>query len=206
MLQKSIFPRWKQLFGKTIFTYTSVSKLESMANRQPDDDADRPNVLASSEIDKLLSMRLIANLATIDNDGGIHLVPMWFLRVGNDICIPTSRNTHKYRNLRLRSRASVMIDVSRAGLNLKGVLIRGGVELVDGEEARRINRSIHLKYVRPEALSDVRVASYLSEGDDVTVKVHMDRLISWNLADSKAGRALRVSGWFHPLNDELKNA
>src|SRR5207244_2220391 len=101
---------------------------------------DRPPGLA--EIQKLLSMRLIANLATIDDDGGIHLVPMWFLRVADDICIPTSRNTHKYDNLRKRPRASVMIDVSRAGLNLKGVLIRGRVELIHKEEARRINRSI----------------------------------------------------------------
>jgi nitroimidazol reductase NimA-like FMN-containing flavoprotein (pyridoxamine 5'-phosphate oxidase superfamily) len=86
------------------------------------DAADRPPVLTSAEVQKLLSMRLISNLATIDDDGGIHLVPMWFLRVADDICIPTSRNTHKYRNLRKRPSASVMIDVSRAGLNLKGVL------------------------------------------------------------------------------------
>jgi hypothetical protein len=66
-----------------------------------------------------------------------------------------------------------MIDISRAGLNLKGVLIRGRVELIYEAEARRINRSIHLKYVMPEALDDVRVSSYLSEGDDVTVKVHI---------------------------------
>jgi nitroimidazol reductase NimA-like FMN-containing flavoprotein (pyridoxamine 5'-phosphate oxidase superfamily) len=164
---------------------------------------DRPPVLDPAEIQKLLSMRLIANLATIDDDGGIHLVPMWFLRVADDICIPTSRNTHKYRNLRKRPRASEMIDLSRAALNLKGVLIRGRVELIHEEEARRINRSIHLKYVMPEALNDVRVSSYLSEGDDVTVKVHMDRLISWNLADSNAGKALRVGGWFYPLDDEL---
>lgn len=170
------------------------------------DAADRPPVLTSAEIQKLLSMRLIANLATIDDDGGIHLVPMWFLRVADDICIPTSRNTHKYRNLRKRPSASVMIDVSLAGLNLKGVLIRGPVELIYDEEARRINRSIHLKYVMPEALDDVRVSSYLSEGDDVTVKVHMNRLISWNLTDSNAGRALSVGGWFYPLNDELASA
>jgi hypothetical protein len=93
-----------------------------------------------------------------------------------------------------------MIDVSRAGLNLRGVLIRGRVEFVDGEEARRINRSIHLKYVTPEALSDPSVASYLSEGDNVTVKVHMDHLISWNLAASKAGEALRAGGWYSPLD------
>ena len=51
-------------------------------------------------------------------------------------------------------------------------------------EARKINRLIHLKYVTPEALNDPTVASNLSKGDDVTVKVHMDRLISWNLNDS----------------------
>ena len=103
---------------------------------------------------------------------------MWFLRVGNDICIPTSHHTHKYRNLRARPRASVMFDISQAGLNLKGVLIRGHVELVEGEEARRINRMIHLKYIMQEAISDANVSSYLSKGDDVPVKVNMDHMIS----------------------------
>ena len=85
-----------------------------------------------------------------------------------------------------------MIDISKAGLNLKGVLIRGRVDLINGDEARKINRSIHLKYVTPDALSNPDVASYLSKGDNVTVNVHMDHLISRNLVDSKAGRALCV--------------
>jgi nitroimidazol reductase NimA-like FMN-containing flavoprotein (pyridoxamine 5'-phosphate oxidase superfamily) len=173
---------------------------KDMTSLSSDAAADRLPILSSAEIDDLLSMTLIANLATLDQDGGIHLLPMWFLRVGNDICIPTSSHTHKYRNLRARPSASVMIDVSRAGLHLKGVLIRGRVELVYGEEARQINRSIHLKYVTPEGLSDANVAAYLSKGDDVTVKIHMDHLISWNLAGSKAGKALSVSGGFRPLD------
>jgi general stress protein 26 len=171
-----------------------------MTSRSPDAAANKPPVLSSAEIDQLLSMTLIANLATVDDDGGIHLLPMWFMRVGNDICIPTSHHTHKYRNLRARPRASVMIDVSKAGLNLKGVLIRGRVQLVDGKEAQEINRSIHLKYVTPDALNDPNVASYLSLGDDITVKVSMDHLISWNLARSKAGQALGAGGWFHSLD------
>jgi nitroimidazol reductase NimA-like FMN-containing flavoprotein (pyridoxamine 5'-phosphate oxidase superfamily) len=169
-------------------------------NRSSDAAATKPPVLSSAEIDQLLSMTLIANLATLDDDGGIHVLPMWFMRVGNDICIPTSHHTHKYRNLRARPRASVMIDVSKAGLNLKGVLIRGRVKLVDGKEAQQINRSIHLKYVTPDALNDPNVASYLSGGDDITVKISMDHLISWNLADSKAGQALGAGGWYHPLD------
>lgn len=164
--------------------------------------SNKPPVLSAAEIDELLSMTLIANLATLDSDGGIHLLPMWFLRIGNDICIPSSTHTHKYRNLKAKPCASVMIDVSRAGLNLRsGVSWLGGrVELVYGEEARRINRLMHLKYVTPEGLNNTEVAAYLSKGDDVTIKVHMDRLISWNLADSKAGKALSTSGCFRPLD------
>ncbi len=61
---------------------------EDIINRSRDAAADTPSILISIEIDKLLSMRLIANLATLDQDGGIHLLPMWFLRVGNDIYLP----------------------------------------------------------------------------------------------------------------------
>jgi hypothetical protein len=74
------------------------------------------------------------------------------------------------------------------------------VEL-DGEEDRRINRSIHLKYLTPEALSDPSIASYISEGDDVTIKVHIDDLIRWNLAGSKALKAFMLAaGSIHLMN------
>jgi nitroimidazol reductase NimA-like FMN-containing flavoprotein (pyridoxamine 5'-phosphate oxidase superfamily) len=150
--------------------------------------------LTTAEINKILSMTLIANLATLGEDNTIHIVPMWFIRIGNDICIPTSRHTRKYKNLRAKPFASVMIDISRAGLDLKGVLIKGQVELVEGDEARKINRQIHLKYVTPVGLSDPSVASYLSKGDDVTVKIHMDDLVNWNLGQSMAGIALSDKG------------
>jgi len=32
------------------------------------------------------------------------------------------------------------------------------------------------------------------KGDDVTVRIQMQHIANWNLADSKAGRALRVKG------------
>jgi len=173
---------------------------KSMTNGSPNAAAARPPSLTSTEIDELLSMTLIANLATLDDDEGIHIVPMWVLRLGNKICIPTSRQTRKYKNLRARPRASVMIDISRAGLDLKGVLIKGRVELIEGEEAQKINRAIHLKYVTPEGLSDANVASYLTKGDDITVKIHMDHLDNWSLAESKPGKALRAGGWPRPLD------
>ena len=52
----------------------------------------KPLSLTRQEIDKILSMTLIAKLATLDYEGGIHIVPMWFIHIDNDICIPTSRH------------------------------------------------------------------------------------------------------------------
>jgi nitroimidazol reductase NimA-like FMN-containing flavoprotein (pyridoxamine 5'-phosphate oxidase superfamily) len=165
-----------------------------MASNSSSGHGVRPLSLTPSEIDKILSMTLIANLATLGEDDTVHIVPMWFIRLGNGIYIPTSRHTRKYKNLKARPYASVMIDISRKGLDLKGALIRGPVELVEGEQARKINHQIHLKYVTEEGLNDPSVASYLSKGDDVTVRIHMEHIVNWNLADSKAGRALRVKG------------
>jgi nitroimidazol reductase NimA-like FMN-containing flavoprotein (pyridoxamine 5'-phosphate oxidase superfamily) len=61
--------------------------------------ATKPPILSSAEIDELLSKTLIANLATLDNDGGIHILPMWFLRIGNAICL--------YASLPLITRTSI---------------------------------------------------------------------------------------------------
>ena len=49
---------------------------------------------------ELLEARLIANLATFNADGSVHLVAMWFLWDGEAVLSPTSATTRKARNLR----------------------------------------------------------------------------------------------------------
>jgi nitroimidazol reductase NimA-like FMN-containing flavoprotein (pyridoxamine 5'-phosphate oxidase superfamily) len=156
--------------------------------------------LAPEEVDSLLAKTLIAKLATIDPSGTIHVVPMWYERVGSHIHIPTSQRTRKYRNLLRHPFASVMVDISRAGLDLRGVLVRGEVELVGGQEARVLNHAIHLRYVTSEGLRQPEVAAYVVEGDDVTIRVSMDQVVTWNHVSSPAGRALRASGNARPLD------
>ena len=47
-----------------------------MTSPSSDSTSNMPLVLSSAEINELLSMTLIANLATLDDDGGIHILPM----------------------------------------------------------------------------------------------------------------------------------
>ncbi len=171
-----------------------------MTSPSPERSDVLPLQLASSEIDELLDARLIANLASINPNGTVHLVAMWFRRDGDAILFPTSHHTRKARNLRRHPQATAMIDRSRAGLDLRGVQIKGSVELIEGPKARRLNHSIHERYITSVGLADEAVAAYLSQGDDLTVRLSIERISSWNLADGTAGRALRRSGQVHPLD------
>lgn len=93
-----------------------------------------------------------------------------------------------------------MIEEARGGLDLIGVLIRGQVEIVEGDEARALNRTIHLRYVTEAGLRQEPVAAYLGAGDDITLRIHMDEVKSWNLRAGAAAGSLRDSGQFHSLD------
>lgn len=94
----------------------------------------------------------------------------------------------------------MMIDISLSGLNLIGVLIQGKVQIIRGDKAKELNHLIHLKYVRAEAFDNLDILNYLSTGDDVTIELFIEKIISWNLADSNAGKSLSEGGWARPLD------
>ena len=147
---------------------------------------ERPEVLNTGLARELLGARLMANLATHSRDGGIHLVPMWFLWDGESILIPTNHATQKVRNVERNPSASVMIDDSREGFDLRGITLMGEVTLVRAPESFGLNRSIHLKYVTVAERDSKQVDSYLST-DDVTIRLHPRRGYSWDLRHTSGG-------------------
>jgi PPOX class probable F420-dependent enzyme len=147
---------------------------------------------------ELLEARLIANLATLNRDGSVHLVGMWFLWDGEAVLLPASGVTRKARNLERDPRATVMIDDSRGGFDLRGTTLLGRAEVVGGEEALELNRGIHRKYVTERGLGLQPVRAYLST-DDVTIRFRPERVSSWDLRGTDHGRALLATGEYHQL-------
>ncbi len=156
------------------------------------------DVLSTEPARELLGARLIANLATLNEDGTVHLVAMWFLWDGEHVLIPTSRKTRKARNLLRDPRATVMIDDSRGGFDLRGITLVGRVEIVEAPESFTLNRRIHEKYVTGAGLALEPVRAYLA-GDDVTLRFVPERISSWDIRDTQQGRVLAESGEFHRL-------
>jgi PPOX class probable F420-dependent enzyme len=146
---------------------------------------------------ELLAAALIANLATLNPDGTVHLVAMWFRWDGTAILIPTHRTTRKAMNLARNPSATVMIDDSRGGFDLRGITLIGNADLVPAPEALELNRSIHRRYVTDDGLRLEPVQRYLAT-DDITIRIRPTRVSSWNLRDTEQGRALVASGELRP--------
>ncbi len=149
----------------------------------------RPDVLKSPLARELLAAPLMARLGTFARDGAIHLVPMWFVWNGRAVLIPTNHTTQKVRNLERDPRATVMVDDSRAGLDLRGVTLTGQATLLRGSPSLRLNRAIHLKYLTAAERDLPEVDAYLGT-DDVTISIRPARAFTWDLRSSPAGRRL----------------
>jgi PPOX class probable F420-dependent enzyme len=139
---------------------------------------------------ELLEARLIAKLATLNADGSVHLVAMWFLWDGEAVLIPTSGATRKARNLRRDPRATVMIDDSRDGFDLCGITLVGECEVIAAPASAEPNRRIHRKYVTDAGLEREAVRGYLAT-DDVTLRFVPRKLSSWDLRPTPQAQALR---------------
>jgi nitroimidazol reductase NimA-like FMN-containing flavoprotein (pyridoxamine 5'-phosphate oxidase superfamily) len=165
----------------------------------PGGSGEERDLLNDELVQELLARRLIANLATVNSDGSAHVVGMWFLWENGRLLLPTNGSTRKARNLERDPRATVMIDDSRGGLDLRGVTLVCSAEIRRGDNARTVNRRIHLKYLTGRGRELPAVDDYLST-DDVTLELEPIRFSSWDLRGTAAGRALGDSGEFRPLD------
>lgn len=164
----------------------------------PGGRGEESDVLTSELARELLSARLIANLATLNRDGTAHVVAMWFVWDGNAIMSPTSRATRKAKNLVRDPRATVMIDDSRGGFDLRGLTIVGHAEIIESPRSLELNRMVHRKYVTERGLALPPVHTYLAT-DDITIRIVPEKASSWDLRATEQGRALIESGEYHRL-------
>ena len=150
-------------------------------------------VLADPLVRELLAARLVAVLSTMEPDGSIHAVPMWFAVRNGVIVLATGSRSRKVRNLEHDSRATLVLHDSRPGFEVCGVSVQGRTTLVRGAEAAPLVELVHRRYVAPEGEALPDAAAFLSS-DDVAVLFEPLRALAWDERASVAAEALRASG------------
>jgi PPOX class probable F420-dependent enzyme len=171
----------------------------------PDDAHPRPSrllrgrdVLADPLVRELLDARLVGVFCTHEPDAAIHAVPMWFAASDGRIALSTSARSRKVANLRRDDHATLVLHDSRAGTEICGVSIRGRVEVLHGEDARRLVDAVHGRYVAADALVLPAAAEFLAS-DDVALLLEPESAFTWDERLNPATRALRTSGGALPL-------
>jgi general stress protein 26 len=111
--------------------------------------------LTREEIVSLLKEVKIARFCSLNDDGTIHAVPVWFKYDNDDIVIVTPASSRKVRNLRHNKNVSIIVDTSNQ--ETRGVLIYGTAEITElrnESEVKALAQSICEKYMSKEKIED----------------------------------------------------
>src|SRR5215471_8294376 len=78
-----------------------------------------------------------AALATIDNDGFPHVVAMNYFAKDGAFYMTSYAKAQKVLNIRRNPKVALMIESGNAYAELRGVMVRGHCEIIEGAEAVR---------------------------------------------------------------------
>ena len=168
-----------------------------MADPAPSRTLVGDDVLDDPLVRELLSARLVCVLATLERDGSIHAVPMWFALHEGSILLATGSNSRKVRNLEADSRATLVVHDSRPGFEVCGATMVGEVEIVGGPAARAFVDRVHGRYVARGGLP--AEAQAFLDSDDVALSFRPAAATTWDERSSSGNAALRAAGAALPL-------
>lgn len=136
--------------------------------------------MTDAEVDEFLHGRHTLNVATMNHDGTIHLVAMWYGFVDGDIVFETFAKSQKVQNLRRDPKITVLVEDGDTYDQLRGVELVGTGEIVeDTEQIMEIARDVIRRYHDLEE-KDVEGAAELMANKRVGVRIKADRVVSWD--------------------------
>lgn len=135
--------------------------------------------MAQPEILRFLAERQEMTLCTLNADGSVHAVAMWFGLLRCDLCFHTRRRAQKAMNLRRDQRVTCLVTDGETYTNLRGVQIRGSAELLEGPDRWAAGKAIFEKNAGPFVESDSRRLQTVLADRDV-YRVRVSHTASWD--------------------------
>lgn len=103
--------------------------------------------LTKHEIDTFIKQAKIARICSINKDGTIHAVPVWFYYNDDEIIIGTPRNSRRAKNIERNNNVTILID--DPGPPTRGIIIYGEAYM-DDKNMDQTAHSIFKRYMTEE--------------------------------------------------------
>jgi len=139
--------------------------------------------MTDEEIDAYLHGRRTMNVASIGNDGRVHLVAMWYgFTVDDRPAFWTYGRSQKIVNLRRDPSITCLVESGGTYAELKGVELVGTATILESpDDVQAIGRSVYERY--NGEWSDAAAAGVAAMGAKrVVVRIDVDKVVSWDHA------------------------
>ena len=125
----------------------------------------------------LIEWERVCRVATADEAGMPHLVPVCHVVAGGKIYFASGNDGRKVLNLKANPRVALTVDLySEAWANLKGVMVQGTATLIEkGPRFRKTRALLYRKY--PQYPDEAA----LDESDSVIIEVTPTHVFSWGV-------------------------
>jgi PPOX class probable F420-dependent enzyme len=136
--------------------------------------------MTAEEVDAFIRERRPMTMCSINHDGSIHAVAMWYGFLDGAIAIETKAKSQKAQNLRRDSRLTCMFEDGDYYEELRGVELVGRAEMVDDpEQVFRLGVSVYERYYGRYD-DDARPLVETMLNKRVVVRLLVDRVVSWD--------------------------
>jgi PPOX class probable F420-dependent enzyme len=119
-----------------------------------------------------------AALATIDKDGYPHVVAMNYFARDGAFYMTSYGKAQKVLNVRRNPRVALMVEAGDEYSELRGVMIRGRCEILEGEAA--VRAAFEGRAVAQANPAPVNPGAAASAPKRVVLKIVPDKVVSWD--------------------------
>ena len=139
----------------------------------------RPQIqLTPDEQAAFFRERKKAALATIDKDGYPHVVAMNYFARDGAFYMTSYGKAQKVLNVRRNPKVALMVEVGDEYSELRGVMIRGRCEILEGEAA--VRAAFEGRAVAQANPAPVNPGAAASAPKRVVLKIVPDKVVSWD--------------------------
>jgi PPOX class probable F420-dependent enzyme len=136
--------------------------------------------MSDEEVKQFLDDARTISLASLNADGTIHLVAMWYGFLDGEIAFETKAKSQKVKNLRRNPTITCMVESGTTYNELRGVQIVGTAEIFDERDRMfEMGKSVFERNVGPYT-DDMLPAVEMMLNKRVGIKVHHERVASWD--------------------------
>ena len=137
-------------------------------------------VMSAQEVESFLHERRPMTMCTLNHDGTIHAVAMWYGFLEGALAFETKAKSQKVLNLRRNPTITCLVEDGETYDELRGVELVGRAEIVEEPDRMwALGVSVFERYTGPYT-EEMRPMVEAMLNKRVVIKVNVDRVVSWD--------------------------